>query len=249
VMVRAGVISGSGDVLARGARAADNPLNDGAGGGGAGGSVLIVAGNWSASGLQINVNGGRGADAFPTGNVAHGAGGGGAGGVVYRVGSASTSFSGGPNGVTTTSDNPSGGAAHGAEPGGSGADNLITSTTDTPGQTAGYLCQADLTITKTNGVDAPATLISGQVTNYTITVTNNGFGKANGAVLTDPVVAGLNVTAIACAVTTGTATCPDLSNQAQAILDLQAGGIAIPSFAAGATLSFTVTATVTATGQ
>jgi uncharacterized repeat protein (TIGR01451 family) len=249
VMIRAGTIVGSGTISARGARAADNPLNDGAGGGGAGGSVIAVAGIWNAASLQINVAGGRGGDAWQTGTAAHGSGGGGAGGVVIRSGSATISNNGGPNGITTISDSPSGGADHGAEDGGAGIDQLISASADTPGQTAGYLCQADLSITKNNGVDTPVSLVSGQTTSYTIVVTNNGLGRADGAVLTDPVAPGLNVTAIACTVTTPTATCPDLSNQATAITALQGSGLIIPTLAAGAVLSFTVTATVTATGQ
>jgi uncharacterized repeat protein (TIGR01451 family) len=249
VMIRAGRIIGSGAISARGARAADNPLNDGAGGGGAGGSVIAVAGIWNVTSLQINVAGGRGGDAWAAGTSAHGSGGGGAGGVVIRSGSASVSNNGGPNGITNTGDTPSGGADHGAEDGGVGIDQLIAANADSPGQTAGYLCQADLTITKNNGVDIPVSLVSGQTTTYTIVVTNNGQGRADGAVLIDAIVAGLNVTAIACTVTTPTATCPDLSNQAASITALQSAGLIIPTLRAGAVLSFTVTATVTATGQ
>ncbi len=244
VLIRAGRLTGSGAISARGARAADNPLNDGAGGGGAGGSVAVIAGIWSPGSLQINVAGGRGGDAWPTGGSAHGSGGGGAGGVVIRSGAASVTNSGGPNGITNTSDAPSGGADHGAEDGGNGIDQLISANTDTPGQTAGYLCQADLTITKSNGIDVPASLISGEATTYTIVVTNNGQGRADGAVLTDPLVSTLDVTAITCVVTTPTATCPDLSNQAGSIAALQGTGLVIPQFAAGAVLTFSVTATV-----
>jgi uncharacterized repeat protein (TIGR01451 family) len=249
VMIRAGRLTGSGLINARGARAADNPLNDGAGGGGAGGSVVAIAGIWSPASLQINLNGGRGGDAFPTGAIAHGAGGGGAGGVAIRSGPASVANTGGATGVTTITDNPPGGPSHGAEVGGNGIDQLVSASSDTPGQTAGYLCQADLTISKSNGVASPASLVSGQSTSYSIVVTNNGQGRADGAVLTDPAVAGLTVTAISCAVTTATATCPDLSNQAASISALQsAGGLVIPVLRSGAVLTFTVTATVTATG-
>jgi uncharacterized repeat protein (TIGR01451 family) len=245
VMIRAGTLTGSGVINARGARAADNPLNDGAGGGGAGGSVIAIAGIWNPASLQININGGRGGDAWPTGGSAHGNGGGGAGGVAIRSGAASVLASGGPNGITTTADTPSGGASHGAEVGGDGIDRLVSASSDTPGQTAGYLCQADLTITKTNGVTS---LTSGQTSTYTIVVANNGQGRADGAVLQDPAVTGLNVTAISCAVTTATATCPNLSNQAASIASLQGTGIIIPVLSSGAVLTFTVTATVSATG-
>ncbi len=247
VMIRAGTITGNGTISARGARAADNPLNDGAGGGGAGGSVIAIAGIWSPT-LQINVDGGRGGDAWPAGTSAHGSGGGGAGGVVIRSGTASVSVNGGANGITNVGDTPSGGANHGAQVGGGGIDNLIASSSDTPGQTAGYLCQADLTITKTNNVTAPATLNSGQTIAYTIVISNKGQGRADGTIFADPAVTGLAVTAISCSVTAATATCPDLTNQATSIAALQGSGLVIPVLRANSVLTFTVTATVTATG-
>ena len=100
-----------------------------------------------------------------------------------------------------------------------------------------------LTVTKSNG---GAALIAGQTTNYTITVANLGGSAAPGTLLTDPVVSGLNCTAVTCAVTSGTASCPVPLN----IGLLQGTGLAIsPTFDAGSTVTFVVTCGVTANGQ
>ena len=246
VMIRAGTLSGSGTINARGARAADNAGNDGAGGGGAGGSVIVIAPVWSAAGLAMNVQGGRGGDAYLTGPTAHGTGGGGGGGVVIRSGTATVTATGGAPGQTNTGDAAPGGATHGAATGASGVDSLVSASADTPGQFAGYQCQANLAISKSNGVVLPATLTSGAVTTYTIVASNAGLGAANGAVVTDPVVAGLSVTAVTCTGATGSAACPLPGNVSVALL--QGSGIVIPTLPSGGTVTFTVTATVTATG-
>ncbi len=246
VMIRAGTVSGSGTINARGARAADNTLNDGGGGGGAGGSVIVIAPVWSAAGLAMNVQGGRGGDAFVSGTTAHGPGGGGGGGVAIRSGTAIVTATGGGNGVTNTGDAPPGGASHGAVTGSSGLDSLVAATADTPGQFAGYRCQANLGITKSNGIVLPATLLSGATTTYTLVISNAGLGAADGAVVKDPVVAGLSVTAVTCSAATGSAACPLPAGVTVALL--QGSGIVIPTLPSGGTVTFTVTATVTATG-
>lgn len=246
VMIRTGTLTGGGTINARGARAADNAGNDGGGGGGAGGSILVVAPVWSAGGISFNTQGGRGGDAFPTGTTAHGPGGGGGGGVVIRTGAATVTAAGGANGITNTGDAPPGGAAHGAGTGVAGLNTLIGAGSDTPGQTAGYLCQANLAISKNNGVTLPATLVSGTTTTYTLVISNAGLGAANGAVVTDPAVAGLNVTAVTCTGATGSAVCPVPANVTVALL--QGSGIVIPTLPSGGSVTFTVTATVTATG-
>lgn len=140
VMIRARSILGTGTISARGARAADNSLNDGAGAGGAGGSVLIIASDMSTATITVNANGGKGADTWLTGSSAHGTGGGGGGGVVFRTGAATVDVSGGINGTTTINDSPSDGADHGAKPGDIGINTLITVAGDTPGINTGFRC-------------------------------------------------------------------------------------------------------------
>lgn len=102
--------------------------------------------------------------------------------------------------------------------------------------------EANLSVTKSN---ATGTLVAGTTTTYTLTITNAGPAHADNAVLTDPAVAGLNVTAVNCTGTTGGGVCPGVVTVAA----LQGAGLVIPTLPAGATVTFTVTATVTATGQ
>jgi uncharacterized repeat protein (TIGR01451 family) len=97
----------------------------------------------------------------------------------------------------------------------------------------------DLVIAKTDGVSS---VDANGSTTYTVTVTNNGPSPADGAIVTDPLAAGLNKTAAACTGTTGGAVCPVSTTTAL----LEAAGVVIPTFPSGATVTFTVTATVTA---
>ncbi|MDM7950212.1 DUF11 domain-containing protein [Hydrogenophaga sp.] len=120
--------------------------------------------------------------------------------------------------------------------------------------TASASRSANLAITKTNTVNG---VVAGQTTIYTITVSNlEGFNVAN-AVLRDPSTTGLDCSAApapACSVTpspTG-GTCPTVGTSPGqlSVANLQAaGGVIIPALNAGGLMSFTLTCTVTATGQ
>jgi uncharacterized repeat protein (TIGR01451 family) len=102
-----------------------------------------------------------------------------------------------------------------------------------------------LTISKTNGT---TTLVAGQTTNYTVTVSNLGPANAPNSIVKDPSVTGLSCTSATCT-TTGTATCP-AGTPAALLAALQSpGGAIIPTFNATATVSFVVSCGVTATGQ
>ena len=242
VMVRAETLSGNGQILARGGRATDNPDNDAAGGGGAGGSVLVVATIWSAA-LAVDASGGRGGDAWVDGASAHGAGGGGSGGLILTTAApVSAIANGGETGLTTTSDSPPGGAAHGAEIGQGGNSIVFLPEDDDPGTNVGRTCRADLAVLKTN----PASpLISGQMTSYSIVVTNNGPLSANNAVLSDVPSAGLTLDSISCSSASGGAVCPA---GPLTIADLLGPGILLPVLPNGGSLTFVVQATVTASG-
>ena len=248
VMIRATTLTGSGAISARGARAADNPTNDGGGGGGAGGSVVMVATTWSAS-PTIDVSGGRGGDAWPTGGSAHGGGGGGAGGVVVASSPVAPALAGGAPGVTNTAQAQPGGATHGAETGGNGVSQTISPAADTPGSDVGRTCKADIVITKTNTpgvngeVDQTAdTLVSGAATTYTISVTNNGPKPANDTLVTDPVPSGLTCATATCSATGG-AVCPAQTGAAL-LAALQGAGATIPALPANASASFLLNCTV-----
>lgn len=102
-----------------------------------------------------------------------------------------------------------------------------------------------LSISKTNGT---TTLVAGQTTSYTVTVSNIGPGNAPNAIARDAAATGLSCTTAICT-TTGTATCP-AGTPAAVLTALQSGGGAtIPTLDANSTVTFLVTCGVTATGQ
>jgi uncharacterized repeat protein (TIGR01451 family) len=248
VMIRATTLTGGGAISARGARAADNPTNDGAGGGGAGGSVLIVATTWSAS-PNIDVSGGRGGDAWPTGGSAHGTGGGGAGGVVITSSPVAPTLNGGAPGLTNTAQTQPGGATHGAATGGNGVTQTIAPAADTPGSDVGRTCKADIAITKTNtpGVNGEVdqladTLASGATTTYTISMANNGPKPANNTVIADPVPTNLICTTASCTATGG-AVCP-VPTGAALVVALQGAGATVPTLPVNSSVNFLLTCTV-----
>lgn len=181
VMVRAGSMTGSGTINARGLAGITNNNNDGASGGGAGGSVIVVSQTGNVGTLAINGQGGVGADSYPLGTPAHGGGGGGAGGVVIHNGAPTVSVTGAANGVTNLGENPVLGAAHGATPGAAGIDS--TGTGDPPGVRNGALCLPNLTVTKTS-LTPTITTAAATSASYTIVVSNSG-GAAMGASLVD----------------------------------------------------------------
>ena len=110
VFIRAGSVSGTATINARGVAAVSSG-NDGAGGGGAGGRVIIIAATGNLAGLTINVSGGTGGyanldpapgtDPACTGGTSHGPGGGGGGGVIFASSAPGTStVTGGVAGLT-----------------------------------------------------------------------------------------------------------------------------------------------------
>ena len=110
MIIRARTVVGTGTITANGANAFNDTLNDGAGGGGAGGSIVVSALTGGMAGLSVAAQVGRGGDAWrtePAGafpGMRHGPGGGGAGGVsLLSSPPASVNINGGTNGITTTS--------------------------------------------------------------------------------------------------------------------------------------------------
>jgi LPXTG-site transpeptidase (sortase) family protein len=95
----------------------------------------------------------------------------------------------------------------------------------------------DLAITKNDGVTS---VNAGGTTTYTIRVTNNGPSGVTGAILSDPAVAGLTKTAVACSSTPGE--CVTAPN----ITQLESGSFALPTLANGDFYEITVAATVDA---
>lgn len=106
-----------------------------------------------------------------------------------------------------------------------------------------------LTISKTNST---STLVAGASTTYVLTVANTGLADADNAALRDPDVNGLACTQVACTSATGNgATCPAAGNVTIANLQNMAagGGILLPNFPSGSTLTFTLSCGVDATGS
>jgi hypothetical protein len=84
VIVNALTMMGSGNINVSGTTFDKTVINDGSGGGGAGGSILIYA-NSGQNGITATANGGNGINNYPFSASAtqHGPGGGGGGGVIY----------------------------------------------------------------------------------------------------------------------------------------------------------------------
>ncbi|HET9315121.1 MAG TPA: hypothetical protein VFQ51_06000, partial [Vicinamibacteria bacterium] len=106
IFIRTGTVSGSGTLSADGVDSVCAG-RDGAGGGGAGGSVLFFTASGALTNLTVTATGGRGGDAnigvCNVSNNAHGPGGGGAGGIVFASSglNGGSSVSGAQNGLTT----------------------------------------------------------------------------------------------------------------------------------------------------
>ena len=108
VIVNANTIMGSGTINANGSTFDKTVLNDGSGGGGAGGSILIYA-NSGQSGITATAMGGNGINNYPFSAAAtqHGPGGGGGGGVIYSNAAVNvaSSVAGGTAGISQGSTN------------------------------------------------------------------------------------------------------------------------------------------------
>jgi uncharacterized repeat protein (TIGR01451 family) len=102
--------------------------------------------------------------------------------------------------------------------------------------------RADLEIIKS---DPFTTVTTGQVTNYTITVKNNGPYPANYSVIQDPAVVGLQKLSVTCSAPGGppSAVCPAVLTTAT----FESPGVQVITFPPGTTLVFSLNALVTAT--
>ncbi|HLQ76210.1 MAG TPA: hypothetical protein VK210_02585, partial [Terriglobia bacterium] len=96
--------------------------------------------------------------------------------------------------------------------------------------------RVDLSVTKTNNVTS---VTSTGNTTYNITVTNNGPASVTGALLMDPAVAGLTKTSITCS---GPVGCPAVLS----VASLEGAGLVLGTLGNQETVTFDVTATVTA---
>ncbi|GJD19487.1 hypothetical protein RIVM261_044430 [Rivularia sp. IAM M-261] len=181
VMVRAGIIAGTGTINANGATPTMVPANDGSGGGGAGGSVLVISQNSTIpGGITINASGGKGGTNTGGGSP-HGPGGGGGGGAVYiSPNTATINLSGGQPGTTNNNATEFGGATAGSGVIGPVATTPTDASTSISG--TGCLIQAAKTTSTPRPMAAPGTAT------YTITVSNpsgSNRPEAREVVITD----------------------------------------------------------------
>ncbi len=189
VIIHTGSAAGSGTVTANGQTALDQE-NDGTGGGGAGGTVLVFANSGGLGGLTVNAVGGNGGNTWPAetpgtpfpGNR-HGPGGGGGGGVIFASAAPTgANVSGGAPGTSTLADD-----AYGATAGQMGLISSGLTITQTPGTQSGAYCAgADLAVTNAG---TPNPVVPGNNITYTQTVTNNGPFDAVNAVFTETIPA------------------------------------------------------------
>ncbi len=117
--------------------------------------------------------------------------------------------------------------------------NDVNPANDSSSSPTGINVVADLAITKDNGT---TTVDAGTSTTYTLVVTNHGPSPVTGAILTDPAVAGLTTTSVACAAPPGQCT----SGTTPTVGQLQAG-YALPTLDSGQTYRLSMTADVTGT--
>jgi uncharacterized repeat protein (TIGR01451 family) len=201
IIIHAGSVVGTGTITANGQTALD-VQNDGAGGGGAGGSIELLSLTGGMSGATLSANGGNGGHTWLTSGPGssypgnrHGPGGGGGGGVIMTSSApASASVLPGTNGTSTSIHD-----SYGATPGlGNGiiSTNLgITGFTQTPGNRPGAQCSVtDLVVTNSG---SPNPVVPGGNITYTQTVNNNGPQPALNVVFSEAVPSGTTFVSLA----------------------------------------------------
>ena len=202
VLVVAGTIAGSGDIVADGGTAANsnNSNNDAPGGGGGGGSILVSAA--SASGVDLFARGGNGGNQLITNNESEGPGGGGGGGFVSAPAALTANVNGGANG-TTSSAAVTEFLPNGSTRGGAGSSAVVPALASLP------ICATAATIalgvTKTNAI---SNYTPGGNATYTIVVTNTGTVPAVGALVDDTLPDGVTLTAPWTCVASAGGSCP-----------------------------------------
>ena len=109
-------------------------------------------------------------------------------------------------------------------------------------------CNANLSVTKSNGVTSPTAVVAGSTTTYTVTFANGGPSSGDNALVRDVPSAGLtNCSVTACAAIGGTppATCPVAGNWPNFFTG---AGLLLPNFPSASSINFTVSCGVSATG-
>ena len=210
VLLRAGSLEGGGQIRANGSPGSGNRRDflDAAGGGGAGGSVVLEIRSGAVGSVTVRAEGGRGGDFYNKGgwvdpllaNALDGPGGGGGGGLVLSNASlASVSVVPGDSGKLTAApglSHPLLGSSGGAEAGAQGVSVSLASA-EIAGIGQGAACLPEVSVSKltstplrVQGTDTTAT--------YTITAANGaGRGTAYGVALVDDLPAPFTASAAA----------------------------------------------------
>ena len=240
VMIRAGLLAGTGTITADGGVGV-TPANDGGGGGGAGGSVVVSANAGTVNGLTVSANGANGGDAWPAGPAGtagrHGPGGGGGGGVIITSNSlppAQTSVAGGVHGITTNGPD-----AYGST---NGAAGLILTTTAAaiPGASSGAECVPVLSVSKSTSTPNVTNTSAGTIATYSITVSNAAnTSPATTVNISDALPAGFTYATTVGIVLSGGATRPATVNPAVGATNPTFGTFTIPA-GGSVVITFTV---------
>ncbi len=186
-LIRAGSFSAASGVIDASGYNAFNrdpvAATDAAGGGGAGGSVSVLAASGNGAGLTIRA---RGGDGGRSNYFNHGPGGGAGGGfILTNFSGASTDVAGGQNGLDACCGGTSGNGspkAYNSTPGNAGSVNTGGGTPT--GVNAGALCLPAVTVTKSTPTPS-ITSATGATATYRINLSNSGGGAADLFVL-DP---------------------------------------------------------------
>ncbi|NQX91939.1 MAG: Ig-like domain-containing protein, partial [Flavobacteriales bacterium] len=143
VIIIADRILGAGTVSANGADAMStrNGGNDSPGGGGAGGSIKLIANSYGTQSLQAN--GGQGGYQFINSNESEGPGGGGGGGFISANGNNLTKSVNGGEGGRSDSDSVTEFTPNGATAGGSGSSATVLGITENAFECVGPIAIAD----------------------------------------------------------------------------------------------------------
>lgn len=211
ILVNVEKITGAGLIVANGGAGAPGVLGsapDGAGGGGAGGTVFVRSlANSAGATLTIQANGGIGGNTEGDRNNEHGPGGGGGGGVIYHNVPGAVITPTATKGLSGKADEGNG-TSHYAEDGTAGLivgflDNQLPSHL----QGGGKICYPELTtVLAEANPGIPGSRNPGTTATYTLTVTNaNTGGNAGGVQAAFQLPAGFTISSIAATLTGGAA--------------------------------------------
>jgi hypothetical protein len=167
VIVRAGEIAGTGSIFANGGDVTPVPSNDGSGGGGAGGAVLISSVRQVAgTSISVSVEGGDGGS-NTGGGAPHGPGGGGGGGYIVSSFAVVPNVAGGAAG-TTAAGSSTYGTNYGAVAGSGGPGSVTITGASIPGASSGGECTPSVAKSF-----ATSPIVQGMTSRMSIAVTNN----------------------------------------------------------------------------